>query len=122
MVRDLCFPVEIVVCPTVRESDGLAMSSRNVYLSPTERTQARSLSEALGWAREQVVAGERRAIELVRGMRRQIEGAGPCSIDYIEVVDAEDMTPKTLVEGRCLVALAVRIGKTRLIDNVVVQR
>ena len=121
MVRDLCFPVEIVVCPTVREPDGLARSSRNVYLSPAERMQARSLSAALSWAQAQVTAGNRKAIELVRGMRRQIEAAGPCSIDYIEIVGAEDMTPKATVEGRCLAALAVRIGKTRLIDNVAVE-
>jgi pantoate--beta-alanine ligase len=120
MVRDLCFPIEIVVCPTVREPDGLAMSSRNVYLSPAERVQARSLSAALRWAQERVAAGERNAMELVRGMRRQIEGAGPCSIDYIEIVDAEDLTPRAVVEGRCLAALAVRIGKTRLLDNMVV--
>lgn len=121
MVRDLCIPIEIVVCPTVREPDGLAMSSRNVYLSPAERTQALSLSAALRWAQERVATGERKTLELVRGMRRQIEAAGPCAIDYIEIVDAEELTPKAVVEGRCLVALAVRIGKTRLIDNVVVE-
>jgi pantoate--beta-alanine ligase len=121
MVRDLCWPIEIVVCPTVREADGLAMSSRNVYLSPAERVQARSLSAALDWAREQVRAGQRDARELVREMRRRIEAAGPCSIDYIEIVDADELTPEAVVEGRCLAALAVRIGKTRLIDNVVLE-
>jgi len=121
MVRDLCFPIEIVVCPTVREPDGLALSSRNVYLSPAERIQARSLSAALHWAQEQVRSGRREAVELIREMRRQIEASGPCSIDYIEFVDAEDLMPKAVVEGRCLAVLAVRIGKTRLIDNVVTE-
>jgi pantoate--beta-alanine ligase len=121
MVRDLCMPVEIVVCPTVREPDGLAISSRNAYLSDGERQQALSLSTALRWVEAQVRAGQRDVETLVRGMRGQVEAAGPCTIDYVEIVDAEDLTPKTVVEGRCLVALAVRIGKTRLIDNVVVE-
>lgn len=122
MVRDLFFPVEIVVCPTVREPDGLAMSSRNAYLSPQERVQARSLSAALRWAQEQVRAGRRDGPELIREMRRRIEAAGPCFIDYIEIVDPEDLRPKAVVEGPCLIALAVRIGNTRLIDNVMVER
>jgi pantoate--beta-alanine ligase len=121
MVRDLCMPVEVVVCPIVREADGMALSSRNVYLSPAERAQARSLSAALRWTQAQVAAGARCALGLVQGMRQQIEAAGPCSIDYIEIVDAEALRPKTVIEGRCLVALAVRIGKTRLIDNVLVE-
>lgn len=121
MTRDLCLPIEIVTCPTVREADGLAMSSRNVYLSPAERAQALSLSGALRWAQAQVTTGARDALELIRGMRGQIEAAGSCSIDYIEIVDAEELSPRATVVGRCLIALAVRIGKTRLIDNVVVE-
>lgn len=120
MVRDLNFPIEIVVCPTVREADGLALSSRNVYLSPEERVQARSLSTALYWAGEQVEAGRRDAVGLVRGMRERIEAAGPCSIDYIEIVDAESLIPVPTIKGRCLIAVAAWIGRTRLIDNVVV--
>jgi pantoate--beta-alanine ligase len=121
MVRDLCMPVEIVVCPTVREPDGLAISSRNSYLSAGERAQALSLSAALRWAEAQVRAGQRDVESLVREMRRQIDAAGPCGIDYIEIVDADDLRPKAVVEGRCLIALAVRIGNTRLIDNMVVE-
>ncbi len=120
MVKDLLWPIEMVVCPTVREPDGLAMSSRNAYLSPAERRQALSLSAALFRARQEILAGQKDVAALVAGMRQYIESAGPCSIDYIEIVDAEDLTPLTAARGRCLVALAVRIGGTRLIDNVVV--
>jgi pantoate--beta-alanine ligase len=120
MVRDLDWPVEVVVCPTVREPDGLAMSSRNAYLSPEQRRQAVSLSAALVWARTRIEGGERDVAKLVAGMREQIESAGPCQIDYLEVVDADTLEPKPGAAGRCLVALAVRIGGARLIDNVVV--
>ncbi|MBI4580286.1 MAG: pantoate--beta-alanine ligase [Planctomycetes bacterium] len=120
MVRDLCWPIEIVGCPTVRESDGLALASRNAYLSPAERQQALCLSAALNWACERIAAGERAVPALIEGMKRRIVDAGPCSIDYVEIVDADELTPKPRVEGRCLIATAVRIGKTRLIDNRVV--
>jgi pantoate--beta-alanine ligase len=121
MVRDLLLPIQIVTCPTVREPDGLALSSRNAYLCPAEREQALSLSRALKWASEQVEAGQRDVAVLVDGMRQRINAAGPCSIDYIEIVDADELTPKRQVESKCLIALAVRIGKTRLIDNIVVE-
>jgi len=78
------------------------------------------LSKALFWAREQIETGRREVAPLLKQMRKQIESAGPCEIDYIEVVDAEDMQPKQTVEGCCLIALAVKIGPTRLIDNVLV--
>jgi len=120
MVKDLLWPIEIVVCPTVREADGLALSSRNVYLSKAQRQQAVSLSAALLRARDQILAGQCDVARLVARMREMIEAAGPCTIDYIEIVDAEDLTPLSRACGRCLVALAVRIGDTRLIDNVVV--
>lgn len=120
MVRDLFWPIEIVVCPIIRESDGLAMSSRNVYLSPAERRQALCLSASLRWAGEQIQAGQRDVKTIVEGMKEHIQQAGPCSIDYVEIVDADELTPKLQVQGTCLIALAVRIGKTRLIDNVVV--
>ncbi len=117
MVRDLTWPLEIVVCPTVREADGLAMSSRNAYLSPGERRQATSLHAALLWGKEQIQAGERRVMKLTAGMRGRVEAAGPCWIDYIELVDAETLEPLSTAAGACLLALAVRIGSTRLIDN-----
>lgn len=121
MVRDLLFPIEIVTCPTVREPDGLALSSRNAYLSPPERTQALCLSRALSFAREQIAGGARDTGRLLSAMRTQIESAGPCVIDYVDLVDADELTPKPRIEGRCLIALAVRIGRTRLIDNIVVE-
>lgn len=120
MVQDLFLPLEIVVCPTVREADGLAKSSRNVYLSAGARRQAGSLYAALNWARQQIEAGQREAAVLLTGMRAQIEAAGPCRIDYIELVDAASLKPQARVTGSCLIALAVRIENTRLIDNLLV--
>ena len=120
MVKDLRWPIEIVVCPTIREPDGLAMSSRNGYLSPDQREQACCLYATLNWAREQIEAGRLEVVPLLAEMRERIESAGPCTIDYIKLVDAEELTTMETARGRCLVALAVRIGSARLIDNVVV--
>lgn len=122
MVKDLMIPIEVVTCPIIREADGLALSSRNVYLSPAEREQALCLSRSLNWAREQIEAGEPDVSTLVEGMKSRIQAAGPSTIDYVEIVDGDELTPKSKVQGRCLIALAVRIGKTRLIDNIVVER
>jgi pantoate--beta-alanine ligase len=120
MVRDLDMPVEIVGCPTVREPDGLAISSRNEYLSVAEREQAASLYGALCAARDRIGAGERDPKALTGEMRRIIGAAGPARIDYVEVVDPETMQPVERVSGPVLIALAVRIGRTRLIDNMTV--
>ncbi|MCK5380750.1 MAG: pantoate--beta-alanine ligase, partial [Candidatus Latescibacteria bacterium] len=121
MVRDLNLDVEIVAAPTVREADGLALSSRNAYLSPEERREARVLFHSLEKARERVRAGEREASKIIKAMKAEILTKPSARIDYIEMVDAETLEPVTRVEGRVLVALAVRIGKTRLIDNVVLE-
>lgn len=118
MTRDLDLPVEIVGCPTMREPDGLAMSSRNAYLSREQRQQALSLSAALFDARRRFEAGERDVKALERSMREMVERAGPATIDYISVVDAETLQPIENIERSVLAALAVRIGGTRLIDNV----
>jgi len=118
MVADLCWSIELVVCPTVREPDGLAMSSRNAYLSPEQRIQARCLYAALSQSRDQIAAGNSDVSQLVQNMRSHIESAGPCRIEYVEIVDAEDLSPKSKVEGPCVLALAVRIGPCRLIDNI----
>lgn len=120
MVRDLNMPVTIVACPTVREPDGLAMSSRNAYLTPHERRQALSLSQALFRAVDQARSGERRAAVLIRGIIDTIESAGPCSTDYVAVVDAESLVPLERIDRAARICLAVRIGATRLIDNVAV--
>ena len=120
MVKDLLWPMEIVVCPTVREPDGLAMSSRNAYLRPADRRQALSLSAALFWARDQILAGRRDVAELSAEMRRRIEAAGPCSDRLRRNRRCRRVDRPGQARGRCLLALAVRIGGTRLIDNVVV--
>lgn len=121
MVQDLLWPIEIVTCPTVREPDGLALSSRNVYLSADERQQALSLNRSLTWAREQIETGRRDAAAIVAEMKQHISAAGPCSFDYVEIVDPDELTPIREIQGPCLIALAVRFGRTRLIDNVLAE-
>jgi len=117
MVRDLDVPLEIVVCPTVREPDGLAMSSRNQYLDAAARRQALCIHRGLESARAAFADGERRAAALARLIRDEIEAAGPCEIDYVDVADADTLAPVATVDRPCVAAVAVRIGGTRLIDN-----
>jgi pantoate--beta-alanine ligase len=117
MVRDLNLPIEVVPCPIVREADGLAMSSRNVYLSPDERAAATVLYRSLQWAQAQHAAGERDAHRLRDGVYAQIAAEPLARIDYVEVVDAETLQPIERLERPALVALAVVFGKARLIDN-----
>jgi pantoate--beta-alanine ligase len=118
MVRDLDLPLTIVDCPTVRLSDGLAMSSRNKYLTPDQRKQATVLFRALMEARRLVRSeGVRRSASIVRAMKRIIGEAPESRVDYIEVVHPETLEPLRLVTGEAQIALAVFIGKTRLIDN-----
>jgi pantoate--beta-alanine ligase len=121
MVRDLGLPVEVVGRPTVREADGLAMSSRNVYLEAEERNSAPAIRQGLKAAREWVAEGERSAAEIKR--RLELFWADRLSkgrIDYVEVVDPESMAPLETIADRALVAAAVRIGSTRLIDNILI--
>lgn len=118
MARDLDLDVEIVTCPIVREPDGLALSSRNAYLGPAERRAALALSTGLRWAERAVTAGERDAARLVAGIRAVLEAEPLARIDYVEAVDPETLEPVADVRGEVLVALAVFIGSTRLIDNV----
>ena len=118
MVRDLNLPVRIVTMPVCRESDGLAMSSRNSYLSPEERRDAVCLYEALCRARELVSAGERNAGVLRDEMRKIITARPSAEIDYVEVVDVKTLERVERVSRDVLVALAVYVGKTRLIDNI----
>lgn len=121
MVRDLNFPVEIVPLPIVREKDGLAMSSRNKYLSKDERIDALALKEALEHFRERVEEGERDAMKLAADMMSLIEETPSAEIDYVAVVDAETLEDVATLAGRTLAALAVKFGATRLIDNTVVE-
>jgi pantoate--beta-alanine ligase len=117
MTRDLDFSIEIASVPIVREPDGVAMSSRNAYLSPAQRVAARSLSAGLAAAERAYAAGERRADALVAAARAPIVAAADTRIDYVELRDAEELTPLTLVERPAVLALAVFVGGTRLIDN-----
>ncbi|GAB4259360.1 MAG: pantoate--beta-alanine ligase [Deferrisomatales bacterium] len=116
MVRDLNMGVEIVGVPTVREPDGLAMSSRNAYLDPDERRRALALSQALDRAQERVAAGERRSEEVLRAVREVLDEAA-VRVDYAELRDPESLEPVERVEGPTLLALAGFVGQTRLIDN-----
>lgn len=118
MIRDLNFPVRMIIAPIIRESDGLALSSRNAYLSSDERRQALSLSSALRLARKLYRAGERDCAILKKAMSGLIAGEKSASIDYIEIVDVTSLMPLVKINSeKVLIALAVRIGKTRLIDN-----
>jgi pantoate--beta-alanine ligase len=121
MARDLSLDPEIVVCPIVREPDGLAMSSRNVYLSPSERRAATVLYRALDAARQAIVAGERDAARLIAAARAVLAGEPLAKTDYVEVVDADSFETIVRVRGKCLIVLAVRIGATRLIDNLLIK-
>ncbi|MEN8127736.1 MAG: pantoate--beta-alanine ligase [Planctomycetota bacterium] len=116
IAQDLNIPLEIRICPIVREDDGLAMSSRNKYLSPDERKRALCLHKALAACEAEVNAGQRDAKTLIDTMKAVIvQDQG--QIDYVSIVDSETLVPLKTVTGHALVALAVQIGKTRLIDN-----
>ena len=117
MVRDLSFDVEIVPCPIVREEDGLAKSSRNTYLNAEERKAALVLSRSLKTAKEMLDNGERNADKIKEAMTEQIKQEPLAKIDYIEIVDNEDLTSVKEIKRSVLVPIAVYIGKTRLIDN-----
>lgn len=117
MVRDLNFDIEIVGCPIVREADGLAMSSRNTYLNEEERKAALVLSQAVRLGEELVEAGEKNAAVIKEKMIAHIEAEPLAKIDYVEIVDAQSLEPVSEIQGEILAAMAVYIGKTRLIDN-----
>lgn len=123
MVRDLDFPVRIVGHPLVREPDGLAMSSRNAYLSPAQRRDALTLSKALAEADARFRAGERDADTLRALLRGRLEAVGSIAVDYAELVDAETLQPVLgAIDRPTLAAVAVDLGGTRLIDNTVLGR
>ena len=121
MVRDMDMPLQIVVCPIVREADGLAMSSRNVYLTPEERSQAPVIHQALLAARRAVQDGEMVSEHLQNLIRRTIEKASVARIEYVEIVETELLQPVAFLKGEILMAVAVRFGRTRLIDNEIVR-
>lgn len=117
MASDLNLDTEIVVCPIVREADGLAMSSRNAYLSAEERQRATVLHRALDTARQEILGGERNATRLLGRMREVLKSEPGAEPDYVEIVDADTFEPVTLLRRECLVVMAVRVGGVRLLDN-----
>ena len=117
MLRDLNFDIEIVGCPIVREEDGLAKSSRNTYLNAEERRAAVVLSRSVALGRSMMEKGERNAAVVLSAMRKLIESEPLARIDYVEMVDASSMQPVKEVRGPVLCAMAVFIGRTRLLDN-----
>jgi len=119
MVADLRLPAEIVVCPIVREPDGLALSSRNRYLSPAQRAQALVLSRAIRQAEALAAAGERQASKLIEAARQTFAAVPEVRIDYIEVVDWTTLEPAEVAAPGTLFAVAAYVGPTRLIDNAI---
>ena len=117
MVQDLNYPVELVVCPTVREADGLALSSRNAYLNPTERQAATVLYRALCAAKSKYDGGERHAEELRVAMRSVLDSEPLAASQYVSAADPVTLDELDTIDKGVLLSLAVRIGKTRLIDN-----
>ncbi len=120
MAIDLNLDVDVKVMPTLREEDGLAMSSRNIYLGPKQRKDATCLYRALQRAEELVGAGENGATRVAAEMRRVIQRVKGSKVEYIAIVNSDTLEPVKEIKGRTLVALAVRIGKARLIDNILV--
>ncbi len=121
MVRDLDVPVRVRVCPIVREPDGLALSSRNVYLDAEQRKHATVLHRTLEAVRARIEAGERRCAALIDGARAMIEATPGTRIDYVAIVAWETLQPIERVQGKVLIALAIYLGATRLIDNLLME-
>jgi pantoate--beta-alanine ligase len=119
MAEDLNMSVEIKVMPIVREKDGLAMSSRNIYLNRKERSRAQSIYKSLKSAKELFGKGERDSKKIINKIKRAIDNLPDAKVDYAAIVDAEDLRDIKKISGKALVAMAVKIGKTRLIDNIV---
>jgi len=117
MVRDLNMDLEIVPCPIHREADGLAMSSRNTYLSESERKDTLVLSASLFEAKDKILAGEKKSANIIAGIVDKISSVDYAIIDYVEIVDALTLNRIETIEGDILIALAVKVGKPRLIDN-----
>jgi pantoate--beta-alanine ligase len=117
LVRDLNLPIEIIAHPTVREPDGLAMSSRNAYLDPQERKAALCLSRSLRLAEALVCQGERRARVILETVTGELKKESSASVEYVSLIDAESLQDVDQIEGPAVLALAVRIGAARLIDN-----
>ncbi|MGD9677987.1 MAG: pantoate--beta-alanine ligase [Vulcanibacillus sp.] len=121
MVNDLNFDTEIIICPIIREKDGLALSSRNVYLSEEERKQAPIIYQALSAAKGKIEEGEKRAELIKKFIREKIIEKDLAKIEYIEIVDIEKLNRMEVIKGNILIAVAVKFGSTRLIDNILME-
>jgi len=118
MVTDLNVPVKIITCPIIREEDGLALSSRNTYLSSEERLQALALPRALSAGRDMIMKGETDPQKVRLHIKQMLESSPGIRVDYVEVVDGDDLSDLSVIKGKVLLAAAVYVGKTRLIDNI----
>lgn len=121
MVKDLSIDIDIVICPIIREIDGLALSSRNLYLSKEAREQATVLSYSLDYVREMILKGERDAEEIKNNIIQIINQKPLANIDYVSIVDIETLVELEQIKGTILIALAVKFEETRLIDNIIVE-
>ena len=122
MVKDLNFCIEIVGIPTVREKDGLAMSSRNVYLTPEERKTALSLNQAISKARDLFKSGERRSESILQEVKKRFKSEGLTDIDYVKICDSQTLEDIEEIDRDAVLAMAVKVGRTRLIDNCTFER
>ena len=121
MVKDLNMDIEIKAMPIIRETDGLAMSSRNIYLSEDERREALVLNRSLDKAQALIAAGEKDSARIVKAMKELISRNPLVKIDYVSIVDTKDLIELSDISGEALVAVAAFVGKTRLIDNIIVR-
>ncbi|HSY58108.1 MAG TPA: pantoate--beta-alanine ligase, partial [Terriglobales bacterium] len=121
MATDLNLDTEVIVAPIVREPDGLALSSRNAYLSPEDRRAATALHRSLEAVRREIASGERDAARLIVVARRILDSEPGVKIDYVEIADAETLEPVTVLRNRCFILIAALVGKTRLIDNALIE-
>jgi pantoate--beta-alanine ligase len=122
MALDLNLDTQIAVRPILREPDGLALSSRNVYLQPDDRRAATALHRSLDAVRQEIAAGQRDVVRLLAVLRRVLDAEPAIALDYAEIVDAETLEPVVSLRGSCLILLAAKLGKTRLIDNALVEQ
>jgi pantoate--beta-alanine ligase len=122
MALDLDLATQIVVRPILREPDGLALSSRNVYLNADERRAATALYRSLEATHQEITSGERNPAHLLAALRRVIDAEPAVALDYAEIVDAETLEPVVNLRGECLILLAAKVGKTRLIDNALIEQ
>ena len=121
LVADLNLDARLEICPIVREPDGLAMSSRNVFLTPAERCAATVLYRGLDAMRQEIARGERDATRLVAALRRILDAEPLAAVDYAEIVDMESFEPVASLSGTCLALVAARVGATRLLDNMLIE-